>query len=112
MEYEGHSYEQHTNTGKPKEVLYVIAYVVLVCICLCILWICINVACLIPRYFRTTMEGWLMSNSIVKKKIASRITGTPLDETGTERNRNWDRRRSEEVSNKNNTEERARTSGF
>nr|QIH29488.1 movement protein [Parsley severe stunt associated virus]QLM02666.1 movement protein [Parsley severe stunt associated virus] len=112
MGYEGYPYEEHTQTGKQKEILYVIAYVVLVCICVCILWICINVSCLIPKYFRTTMENWLLSSSVMKKKIAARITGTPLEETNNVRNRNWDRRVTEDTVNNNNTDERTRTSGF
>nr|UYF26255.1 movement protein [Sophora yellow stunt virus] len=88
---EGSYYGGYTEGAEDnrKKVLYTIGIVLLCVISITVIWVCIMITCSIPKYFKRTMDTWMDSSSLMKRKLASRMTGTPFEETGPERERRW-----------------------
>nr|AVT42647.1 movement protein [Pea necrotic yellow dwarf virus] len=86
------SYEA-MDSEKRHQALYIIGICLLIIICIVVLWVCIMLACWIPGFLKKTLDAWLGSSSMMKRKVASTITRTPLEFTGPNRERNWDIRR-------------------
>ncbi|QBC74513.1 movement protein [Subterranean clover stunt virus] len=99
--YNTYSYEEGAGDAK-KEVLYKIGIIMLCIVGIVVLWVLIILCCAVPRYAKSTMDAWLSSSSIMKRKMASRITGTPFEETGPQRERRWAERRTEATNQNNN----------
>ncbi|AHC72180.1 movement protein [Black medic leaf roll virus] len=98
--YEG-SYYPDDGGGKATSyhVLKIIGIVCLILVCICAIWVCIMLACYIPGFVKRTLDAWLNSSSIMKRRVAATITRTPYEETGPERERRWASRRPAQVDN-------------
>nr|QBM00792.1 movement protein [Faba bean necrotic stunt virus] len=91
--YDGYQDDGEANSEKRRQALYMIGTVLLIMVCIIILWVCIMLACYLPGFVKKTMEAWLSSSSLMKRRVASTLTRTPFEATGPERERNWDARR-------------------
>nr|AVG18919.1 movement protein [Milk vetch dwarf virus]CUR70739.1 movement protein [Milk vetch dwarf virus] len=91
--YQGYQDDGDIDAQKRHQALYLIGIIILIMVCIIILWVCIMLACYIPGFLKKTMETWLSSSSMMKRRLASTITRTPFEATGPERERNWDARR-------------------
>ncbi|ATY70080.1 movement protein [Cow vetch latent virus] len=92
--YQGYQDVGMEDSEKRRQALYIIGIVLLIMVCIVVLWVCIMCACFIPGFIKKTLEAWLSSSSLMKRKVASTLTRTPFEDTGPERERNWDARRS------------------
>nr|BBD33846.1 movement protein [Milk vetch dwarf virus]BBZ90023.1 movement protein [Milk vetch dwarf virus] len=91
--YQGYQDDGDIDAQKRHQALYLIGIIILIMVCIIILWVCIMLACYIPGFLKKTMEAWLSSSSMMKRRVAATITRTPFEATGPERERNWDARR-------------------
>nr|AHC72213.1 movement protein [Faba bean necrotic stunt virus] len=91
--YDAYQDDGDVNSEKRRQALYLIGIILLIMVCLIILWVCIMLACYLPGFVKKTMEAWLSSSSLMKRRVASTLTRTPFEATGPERERNWDSRR-------------------
>nr|AQX56696.1 MP 12.7 kDa [Milk vetch dwarf virus] len=91
--YQGYQDDGDIDAQKRHQALYLIGIIILIMVCIIILWVCIMLACYIPGFLKKTLETWLSSSSMMKRRLAATITRTPFEATGPERERNWDARR-------------------
>ncbi|CCF74115.1 movement protein [Faba bean yellow leaf virus] len=91
--YEGYQDDADVASEKRHQALYLIGIIILIMVCIVILWVCIMLACYVPGFVKKTLEAWLSSSPLMKRRVASTLTRTPFEATGPERERNWDARR-------------------
>ncbi|ACX50505.1 movement protein [Faba bean necrotic yellows virus] len=91
--YSGYQDDVDVDEQKRHQALYLIGIILLITVCIIVLWVCIMLACYVPGFLKKTLEAWLNSSSLMKRRVASTLTRTPFEATGPERERNWDARR-------------------
>nr|QHT53941.1 movement protein [Faba bean necrotic yellows virus] len=91
--YTGYQDDVDVDEQKRHQALYLIGIILLITVCIIVLWVCIMLACYVPGFFKKTLEAWLSSSSLMKRRVASTLTRTPFEATGPERERNWESRR-------------------
>nr|QED45326.1 MP [Milk vetch dwarf virus]UVC58077.1 movement protein [Milk vetch dwarf virus]UVC58078.1 movement protein [Milk vetch dwarf virus] len=101
--YQGVQDDADVEAAKRHQALYLIGLVLLVVVCIIIIWVCIMLACYIPGFLKKTLEAWLNSSSMMKRRVAATITRTPFEATGPERERNWEARRQTNVAENHTT---------
>nr|QHT53953.1 movement protein [Faba bean necrotic yellows virus] len=92
--YSGYQDDVDVDEQKRHQALYLIGnYSVGYGMYYCVNGVCIMLACYVPGFLKKTLDAWLNSSSLMKRRVASTLTRTPFDSTGPERERNWDARR-------------------
>nr|QGV56700.1 movement protein [Milk vetch chlorotic dwarf virus] len=93
--YSGYQPDDEGQSTNNHQVLNIIGIVLLIILCISGIWVCIMLACYIPGFVKKTLDAWLSSSSIMKRRLAATITRTPYEETGPERERRWSARRNQ-----------------